>query len=121
VIDGAELLRFVAAFAVIALAMYGFATFSRQGAGARAFLRCAQGAGARAFLRRGRLVEVIETTPLPHSSSLHVVKLGDAYFVIGRTDGGITMLGEIPKDTIDRRGAASANGRRLNLLAPRSR
>lgn len=107
-IDAGELLRFVAAFGAIALALCAFAMLSRRAA------------GAGSFLRRDRLVEVIETTTLPHSSSLHVVKLGEAYFAIGRTDGGISVLSEIPKDVIERRQAAGVKPR-LNLLAPRSR
>jgi flagellar biogenesis protein FliO len=107
-IDAAELLRFVAAFGVIALVLYGFAAFSRRGA------------RPGSFLRRDRIVEVIETTPLPHASSLHVVKLGDAYFAIGRTEGAISVLSEIPKEVVERERAA-ASGRRIGLLAPRPR
>jgi flagellar biogenesis protein FliO len=108
VIDAGELLRFVAAFGVIALALCAFALLSRRAA------------RVGSFLHRDRLVEVIETTTLPHSSSLHVVKLGEAYFAIGRTDGGISVLSEIPNDVVERRRAADAKPR-LNLLAPRSR
>jgi len=107
-IDAAELLRFVAAFGVIALVLYAFAAFSRRST------------GPGSFLRRERIVEVIETTPLPHASSLHVVKLGDAYFAIGRTEGGISVLSEIPKEVVERERAA-ATARRINLLAPRPR
>jgi flagellar biogenesis protein FliO len=108
VIDAGELLRFVAAFGAIALVLFAFAVLSRRGV------------RAGSFLRRDRLVEVIETTTLPHSSSLHVVKLGESYFAIGRTDGGISVLSEIPRDVIERRQAADVKPR-LNLLAPRSR
>lgn len=108
IVDGAELFRFIAAFGLIALVLYAFAVFSRRG------LR------AGTFLQRDRLVEVIETTPLPHASSLHVVKLGDAYYAIGRTEGGISVLSEIPKEVVDRRADAGA-ARKFKLLAPRAR
>ncbi len=107
-IDAGELLRFVAAFGVIALVLYAFAAFSRRGV------------RPGAFLGRGRLVEVIETTPLPHASSLHVVKLGDEYYAIGRTEGGISVLSEIPKEVVERREAAQTT-RKFKLLAPRPR
>jgi flagellar biogenesis protein FliO len=107
-IDAAELLRFVGAFGVIALVLYAFAALSRRNA------------SPGSFLRRERIVEVIETTPLPHASSLHVVKLGDAYVAIGRTDGGISVLREIPKEVVERE-RATATGRRTGLLARRSR
>lgn len=101
-IDAAELLRFLAAFAVIALALFGFSMLSRNGA------------RVGTFLRRGRIVEVVETTPLPHAASLHVVKVGDAYYVIGRTDHGISLLTEVAKDVVDRhRVEAAARGAKL--------
>ncbi len=107
-IDAVELLRFVAAFGVIALVLCAFAAFSRRSA------------LPGLFLRRDRIVEVIETRPLPHASSLHVVKLGDVYFAIGRTEGGISVLCEIPKEVVDRERAATT-AHRISLLAPRSR
>jgi flagellar biogenesis protein FliO len=97
-VEGELILRFLGAFAVIGLLLYGFVAFAKHG-----------GLGAGSLLRRSRLVEVIETTQLPHASSLHVVKVAEAYFVIGRTDGAIAMLGEIPKDAVER----AEIGRRL--------
>jgi flagellar biogenesis protein FliO len=107
-IDASELLRFVAAAGVIALVLFGLGAVSRRG------MRPGS------FLRRERLVEVIETTSLPHASSLHVVKLGDSYYAIGRTEGGISLLSEIPAEVVERRRAADT-APRINLLAPRSR
>jgi flagellar biogenesis protein FliO len=108
VIDAAQLLRFLAAFAVIGLALFGFTLLSRNGA------------RVGTLLRRGRIVEVIETTPLPHASSLHVVKVGESYLVIGRTDHGISVLTEVPKDVIDRR-ETLATARTVKLLPFRFR
>ncbi len=86
VIDGAELLRFLAAFIVVGLVLFGLSRLSRQG------LRMGT------CFRRGRIVELIETTPLPHGAALHVAKVGDAYYVIGRTDHGISLLAEVPHE-----------------------
>jgi flagellar biogenesis protein FliO len=97
--DDAIVLRFVVACTGIALGLAALTAF-----GTRGRLR------AVSFLRRERLVEVIETTPLPHASSLHVVKVADAYLVIGRCDGGISLLGEIPRAAAER-AAARAESR----------
>ncbi|MBD5654977.1 MAG: flagellar biosynthetic protein FliO [Candidatus Eremiobacteraeota bacterium] len=87
-IDWPLALRFFGAVAVISLGLYGFVLYGKHG-----------GFTAGAMLGRCRLVEVIETTPLPRAGSLHVVKVADEYFVIGRTDGAIAMLREIPKES----------------------
>ena len=101
-IDAAELLRFLAAFAVIAIALVAFSMLSRNGA------------RVGSFLSRGRIVEVVETTPLPHAASLHVVKVGDAYYVIGRTDHAISLLTEVSKEIVERREVeAAARGNKL--------
>ncbi len=91
-IDSSEILRFLAAFAVIGGALFAFALLARSGGRMNAFLR----------RHRGRIVEVIETTPLPHAGSLHVVKVGEAYFIIGRTDHAIALLRDLPPDAIER-------------------
>jgi flagellar biogenesis protein FliO len=90
-VDGDLVLRFFAAIALIGLGLYAFAAIAKRG-----------GFRPGSFLQRERLVEVIETTPLPRAGSLHVVKVAEAYFVIGRTDTGISLLSEIPKDAIRR-------------------
>ncbi len=107
-IDAAELLRFVAAFSVVGLALFALSRLTRQGS------------RMGTFLRRARIVELIETTPLPHGSSLHVAKVGDAYYVIGRTDHGISLLAEVPQDVIAQRDL-QAPPRRATLLPSRLR
>jgi flagellar biogenesis protein FliO len=92
VIDTGEIVRFLAAFAVIGCALLGFAVVARGGGRMSALMR----------RNRGRIIDVIETTPLPHAGSLHVIKAGESYFVIGRTDHAIALLREIPKEAIDR-------------------
>lgn len=98
-VDASELLRFVAACGVIALVLCALAALSRRHV------------GAGPFSRRKRLIEVIETLPLPHASSLHVVRLGNAYFAIGRTERGISLLTAIPTQMVENRPAAGESGR----------
>lgn len=97
--DDAIILRLLATGIAVALGLAALTAFATRGR-----LR------AVSFLRRERLVEVIETTPLPHASSLHVVRVADAYLVIGRCDGGISLLGEIPRDAARRAAARSESG-----------
>lgn len=108
-IDAAEVVRFLAAFAVIGLALFAFAMLSRSGGRMRVFLGRS----------RGRIVEVIETTPLPHAGSLHLVKVADAYFVIGRTDHAIALLSEVPGEAIERLIVQTPSGSRLFPSHPR--
>jgi flagellar biogenesis protein FliO len=42
-----------------------------------------------------RLVTVLETTPLSQHSSLHVVKVGGRYYLIGGSNGSIGTLTEL--------------------------
>jgi flagellar biogenesis protein FliO len=55
------------------------------------------------FLGHDRLIDVLETKPLSRSASLHVVRAGVAYYVVGHTDGGITLVSELPKDVVEHR------------------
>ena len=48
-----------------------------------------------------RLISVVETTILPNAASLHVVKIGERYVLIGRSGGHIAMLSDIPQGSID--------------------
>jgi len=48
----------------------------------------------------GRLVTVLETTHLPNAASLHVLRIGDAYAVVGRSAGFIAKIADVSPDTI---------------------
>jgi flagellar biogenesis protein FliO len=48
----------------------------------------------------GRLVTILETTYLPNAASLHVVRIGDAYAVVGRSAGFIAKIADVSPDTI---------------------
>jgi hypothetical protein len=51
--------------------------------------------------RGGRLVTVLETTYLPNAASLHVVRIGETYAVVGRSAGFIAKIGDVSPDTIE--------------------
>lgn len=73
--------------------------------------------GARATLRArasatpgGRLIAVLETTLLPNAASLHVVRVAEKYYVIGRSGAHITTLGEVEPQSVVAAAAAAASG-----------
>lgn len=50
----------------------------------------------------GRLVSLVETTYLPGAASLHVVRIAERYYVVGRNAAALSTLCEIPGDDVDR-------------------
>jgi flagellar biogenesis protein FliO len=48
-----------------------------------------------------RLVTVIESTALTQNTALHVVKIGDQYFAIGGGTGHLSLLTELPAETVE--------------------
>jgi flagellar biogenesis protein FliO len=48
-----------------------------------------------------RLVTVIESTALAQHSAVHVVKVGQKYFLIGASNGHVSTLGELSGDEIE--------------------
>jgi flagellar biogenesis protein FliO len=51
-------------------------------------------------------VNVIETTPLSPTASLHIVKLGETYHVIASAAGTVSLLTEIEPPVVERFAAA---------------
>jgi hypothetical protein len=49
-----------------------------------------------------RLVSVVETTFLPNAASLHIVRLAERYYAVGRSGAHIATLCEIPVDSVAR-------------------
>ena len=82
--------RMVGAFAVIAAVLFALQYVARINLRAR----LGSTAGGR------RLVTVVETTHLPNAASLHVVKIGDAYMVVGRSAGFIAKVADIPDQSV---------------------
>jgi flagellar biogenesis protein FliO len=83
--------RSVAACAVVALVLAAV-HFATRGL-ARVRSRASAG---------GRLVTVLETTILPGAASLHVVRIGDRYALIGRSGSTLAALGDVSSESIDR-------------------
>jgi flagellar biogenesis protein FliO len=83
--------RSLAAFAVVALVLAAV-HFATRGL---ARVRARAGTG-------GRLVTILETTLLPGAASLHVVRVGDRYALIGRSGSHIATLGDVPTESVDR-------------------
>ncbi|HUA07844.1 MAG TPA: flagellar biosynthetic protein FliO [Candidatus Acidoferrales bacterium] len=48
-----------------------------------------------------RIVTVLESTALSQHSALHVIKVGNRYFLIGGGQGHITSLVELPADEVE--------------------
>jgi flagellar biogenesis protein FliO len=91
--------RMLGAFAIIAIVLFGLQYIARAGLHRRL---AAQGGR--------RLVTIVETTYLPSASSLHVVKIGEEYAVIGRSANYIAKLADVPSETVDGWFAAQTAG-----------
>lgn len=50
---------------------------------------------------RRRLIDPIETTALSSTSSLHVVKILDRYFVLGSSSGGVHVVCPIEREGVE--------------------
>ena len=48
-----------------------------------------------------RLVTVIETAPLTQHAAVHVVKVGDRYYLVGGGASGVTHIADVPADVVD--------------------
>ena len=83
-------LRAIWAFAIVALLLLGLTYAVR-------------------LLNRGRivaatgrrLVTVVESTFLAQNVTLHVVKVGDRYYLVGGGSAGVTHIADVPGDVVD--------------------
>ncbi len=48
-----------------------------------------------------RLVTVVESTFLAQNVTLHVVKVGDRYYLVGGGSAGVTHIADVPGDVVD--------------------
>jgi flagellar biosynthetic protein FliO len=48
----------------------------------------------------GKNIRVIETMPLGPKRSLHIVEVGEKVFLVGSSDGGITLLSELDRASL---------------------
>jgi len=87
---GSFVLQAIWAFAVVALLLVGLTYVVRT-------------------LNRGRivastgrrLVSVVESTFLAQNTTVHVVKVGDRYFLVGGGSAGVTHIADIPADVVE--------------------
>jgi flagellar biogenesis protein FliO len=48
-----------------------------------------------------RLVTVVESTVLAQNVSVHVIKVGDRYYLVGGGSAGVTHIADVPPDVVD--------------------
>ncbi|HKE36495.1 MAG TPA: flagellar biosynthetic protein FliO [Candidatus Baltobacteraceae bacterium] len=48
-----------------------------------------------------RMVTVLESTALSQHSSVHVVKVGQRYLLVGGSNGNVSMLAELPNEDVE--------------------
>jgi flagellar biogenesis protein FliO len=83
--DGMTVFRIVTAIGVIAALLYALVAVQRMEV---------------RLPGRRRLLSVIETAPLPNGASLHVVKIGDEFYVIGRGSAEVSVLCQLPAERV---------------------
>lgn len=63
----------------------------------------------------GRLVALLETTSLPGAASVHVLRVAERYYVIGRSGSTIAPICEIPGEAVEAHARATAGSRRSHV------
>ncbi len=101
--------RLLAACVVIGLVLAGVQLVARRAVRVRL-----EGGG-------GKLVTLLETTYLPGAASLHVLRVVDRYYVVGRGASEISTLCEIPADRAEAHLAAQTQATGPATLAVISR
>ena len=82
--------RAISALALVALLLYGLYWVVR-------FL--AQ--GRMLTLGRARLVSVVESTFLAQNTSVHVVKIGSRFYLVGASSGHVSLIAELSADDVE--------------------
>lgn len=83
-------LRAISALALVALLLYGLFWATR-------FVS----AGRLLALGRSRLVVVIESTVLSQNTSVHVVRIGRRYYLVGAGSGHVSLISELSAEEIE--------------------
>ncbi len=84
------IVQYILALVVVALMLFGLYTVVR-----------ALGRGRLVTSTDRRLVSVIESTFLAQNTTLHVVKVGDRYYLIGGGAGHVNTLAEVSSDQVE--------------------
>ena len=82
--------QYILALLVVALMLFGLYTVVR-----------ALGRGRLVTSTDRRLVTVIESTFLAQNTTLHVVKIGERYYLIGGGSGHVNTLAEVPAEQVE--------------------
>ena len=84
------IVQYVLALVVVALMLFGLYTVVR-----------ALGRGRLVASADRRLVTIVESTFLAQNTTLHVVKVGEQYYLIGGGAGHVNNLGEVPAAQVE--------------------
>lgn len=82
--------QYILALLVVALMLFGLYTVVR-----------ALGRGRLVTSTDRRLVTVVESTFLAQNTTLHMVKVGTRYFLVGGGSGHVNTLAEVPADEVE--------------------
>ena len=82
--------QYILALLVVALMLFGLWSVVR-----------ALGRGRLVTSSDRRLVTVVESTFLAQNTTLHVVKVGDRYYLLGGGSGHVSSLAEVPADQVE--------------------
>jgi flagellar biogenesis protein FliO len=82
--------QYILALLVVALMLFGLYTVVR-----------ALGRGRLVTSSDKRLVTVVESTFLAQNTALHVVKVGERYYLLGGGSGHVSTLAEVPSEQVE--------------------
>jgi flagellar biogenesis protein FliO len=82
--------QYILALLVVALMLFGLYTVVR-----------ALGRGRLVTSSDKRLVTVVESTFLAQNTTLHVVKVGERYYLLGGGSGHVSTLAEVPSEQVE--------------------
>jgi flagellar biogenesis protein FliO len=82
--------QYILALVVVALMLFGLYSVVR-----------ALGRGRLVTSTDRRLITVVESTFLAQNTTLHVVKAGDRYYLVGGGGGHVSMLSELPAEQVE--------------------
>ncbi len=81
--------QYILALLVVGLMLFGLYTVVR-----------ALGRGRLVTSAEKRLITVVESTFLAQNTTLHVIKAGDRFYLVGGGSGHVATLAEIPPDQV---------------------
>lgn len=82
--------QYILALLVVALMLFGLYTVVR-----------ALGRGRLVTSADKRLVTVVESTFLAQNTTLHVIKVGERYYLVGGGSGHVSTLAEVPAEQVE--------------------